>query len=101
MIHLATRCYTLAMPTSRPRHLITETDQVAAALDAAAEQWPAESGSRAKLLVHLVAEGHRALLAASEARITARRAAVLRSSGSATGCYQPGYLAELREDWAD
>jgi hypothetical protein len=50
------------MPTTRPRHLITETDQVAKALDDAARRWPEDRHSRARLLLHLVEEGHRALV---------------------------------------
>ena len=43
-----TWCYTWPMPTTRPRHPVTETDEVAAVLDAAARRW---SGvSRAKLI---------------------------------------------------
>lgn len=29
--------YTFAMPTNRPRHMVTESDRLATALDAAAE----------------------------------------------------------------
>ncbi|MDQ1744816.1 MAG: hypothetical protein QOE23_3155, partial [Pseudonocardiales bacterium] len=50
------------MPTTRPRHLITETDPVAKALDDAAKRWPEDRDSRAKLLLHLVEEGHHALI---------------------------------------
>ena len=39
------------MPMSRPRHLVTETDLLAAALDAAARRWPGRS--RPQLLVRL------------------------------------------------
>lgn len=87
------------MPTTRPRHLITETDQVAKALDDAARRWPEDRGSRAKLLLHLVEEGHQALLDEAAERREARIAAIRRTSGSLTGSYDAGYLAQLREDW--
>jgi hypothetical protein len=87
------------MPTTKHRYVVTETDQVAKALDDAAQRWPHDRGSRSKLLVHLVEEGHRALLRESEERHAARRAAVERTSGAVTGTYGPGYLADLREDW--
>lgn len=87
------------MPTTRPRHLITETDQVARALDDAARRWPADRGNRAKLLLHLVEEGHRAVVGQQESRASERRDAVARTSGTLTGLYGEGYLSGLREDW--
>jgi len=87
------------MPTTRPRHLITETEQVAQALDAAAKRWPAESENRAKLLLHLLEEGHRAVIGQQERSLRERREAVARTSGALTGLYGGGYLGELREDW--
>jgi hypothetical protein len=87
------------MPTTRPRHLVTETDELAQALDDAAKQWPADSGSRAKLLLHLVYEGHRAVISDRERRAAARRDAVMRTRGALTGAYGKNYLDELRQDW--
>jgi len=87
------------VPTTRPRHLITESEQVARALDDAARRWPAESGNRAKLLLHLVEEGHRAVVGQQESVLRDRRNAVARTSGALTGVYGEGYLNELREDW--
>jgi hypothetical protein len=87
------------MPTTRPRHLITETDEVAHALDDAAVRWPADSGNRAKLLRHLLEEGHRAVVHEHESLVRECREAVARTSGVLTGSYGEGYLGELREDW--
>lgn len=87
------------MPTIRPRHVITETDQVARALDDAAERWPADRHSRSKLALHLLEEGHRSLVSQSELTAAARRDAVSRTSGSLTGLYGRSYLSQLREDW--
>jgi len=89
------------MPTTRRRHLLTETDQLAAALDDAAQMWPDDREHRARLLLRLVTEGHRAVVAqrtrASEERLEALRA----SSGTASGMYGAGYLDELRADWPE
>jgi len=87
------------MPTVRPRHVITETDWVSQALDNAARRWPEDRESRAKLLLHLVLEGHRAVLEQAEARRNSRSAAVRRTSGALTGNYEAGYLDRLRDDW--
>jgi hypothetical protein len=89
------------MPTTRRRHVITETDQIVRALDAAARRWPADSGNRAKLLARLVEEGHQAVVGQRERDANARRDAVARTSGVLTGVYGDGYLAELREDWPE
>ncbi len=95
----AAKCYTRGVPTTRPRHLVTETDSVAQALDAAARRWPGES--RARLILRLVGEGHRAVAAASEADAERRRQAVERTSGALTGVYESGYLKRLRADWPE
>jgi hypothetical protein len=87
------------MPTTRPRHLVTETDQVAKALDDAARRWPEDRGRRGKLLLHLVEEGHRALLDEADDRRRVRLAAIRRTSGSLSGVYDGDYLERLREDW--
>jgi hypothetical protein len=81
--------------------VITETDQVARALDDAARRWPADRGNRAKLLAHLVEEGHRAVVGQLDRDVSARREAVSRTSGVLTGSYGEGYLSDLREDWPE
>jgi hypothetical protein len=79
--------------------MITETDEVARALDDAARQWPQDRERPARLLLDLVREGHRAI-ATSNARASAdRRAAIERTGGALTGSYPAGYLDELRGDW--
>lgn len=81
--------------------MITETDQLAQALNDAAKRWPADSASRAKLLLHLVDEGHRALVEDTAKKRDARLAAIRRTSGAASGAYESGYLDRLREDWTE
>lgn len=86
------------MGTKRPRHLITESDEVARALDDAARRWPHER-SRARLLVRLAEEGHRTVSAELENTTRQRVAMIRRTSGRLTGVYGPEYLAQLRADW--
>ncbi len=83
------------MPTTRPRHTITETDELARLLDDAAQRWPGES--RARLLVRLAEEGAQA----REDEVARRREAIERHAGAFTGMYPPGYLEEQRKDWPD
>lgn len=87
------------MPTTRRRHLITETEEVIRALDDAAKRWPEDSDSRSKLLLRLVQEGHRALVEQEEVQSSARRDAVEHTAGALTGVYGQDYLRQLREDW--
>lgn len=87
------------MPTTRPRHTVTETDELARALDEAARYWPEERDARSRLLLHLVEEGYRAIRRGREERATQRRAAVRQTAGVLTGSYPDGYLARLRDEW--
>lgn len=89
------------MPTTRHRYTITETDEVELALREAARRWPAESGAPSRLLLHLVAEGHKALRRERDDAAAARRAAVERTSGLLTDVYPQDYLERLREDWPE
>jgi hypothetical protein len=73
--------------------MITETDEVADALAAAAARWP--DIPPPELLRRLVAEGHAAL----RASVSAETAAVEETSGALTGVYGPGYLDALRDEW--
>lgn len=85
------------MPTTRPRHFVTETDELAAALDAAAHREPDKS--RSQLLVQLALAGHDAAARAHDERHRRRLAAVRAHSGVLTGTYGADYLQRLRQEW--
>lgn len=87
------------MPTTRPRHAVTETDDVARALDAAARRWPDLAGNRSRLLLRLIEVGHRALTTDAERDVSERREAIAAAGGALTGRFGSGYLDDLRRDW--
>jgi hypothetical protein len=77
--------------------MVTETDELAAALDAAAVRHPGLG--RAQLLTRLALEGHAGAQRIQENRRRRRLDALRAHSGSMTGAYGPGYLDRLREEW--
>ena len=85
------------MPTTRPRHFVTETDDLAEALDAAEARWP--GSSRAQLLVKLALVGHRAAQQAHDDRRRRRLIALRQRAGMLTGAYGPDYRQRSREEW--
>jgi hypothetical protein len=87
------------MPTTKPRHTVTETADLAAALDAAARRWPEDAGSRTRLLLRLVEAGEQTINREHELDLARRRAAVERTAGALTGVYARGSLEELRDEW--
>jgi hypothetical protein len=86
------------VPTTRPRVTLTETDELAEALDVAAKRWP-EVRSRRELLLRLVEAGRHTVAQQRAEEIDARRDAIRRTSGSLTGSFDPGYLERVRDDW--
>ena len=90
----ATPCH---VPTTRPRHFVTETDELARALDQAADRWP--ELSRGQLIVRLALEGDDAARSTAHERRRRRREAIRQHRGALTGTYPPDYLAELRSEW--
>jgi hypothetical protein len=89
------------MPTTRPRYVITETDEVARALDDAALEWPEISDSRTKLLLRLIAAGRAVLAEGAQQRADRRAGAIRATAGALDGVYPVGYLEELRKDWPE
>lgn len=99
MYHYLHWWYTLDMPTTRPRHQITETQAVAHALDVAARRWPHEP--RSKLLLRLLYVGSTVLEQERSETVQARVAVIDTSSGKYDEAFGSDYLAELRQDWPE
>lgn len=89
------------MPTSRPRYLLTESDDLRSALEAARQRWPEDHDRPTALLIHLIDEGRRTVETAETRRREARRAAIRSAAEGLEGAYSDGYLAELRVDWPE
>jgi len=87
------------MPTTRARYQITETDEIARALEAAERRWPGEPRSR--LIVRLVTENGESIGEVNDLEAERRRAAVHAIAGSFAGMYPTGYLDELRAEWPE
>ncbi len=81
------------MPTTRPRHLLTETDDIAEAIDAAAALYP--TATRADVLRHLIQLGFETVAE----RQASHRTVVSDRAGRYPGLYSTRYLDDLREDW--
>jgi hypothetical protein len=92
------------MPTTRRRHVITESDEVSAALRDAGEMWPEDRDRPGRLLLHLIRQGRRAIVAerhdaASErARLARERLAELHSVAGSVR-FPENFLENLRQDW--
>lgn len=88
------------MPTVRPRHTITETDDVALALDAATTLWPELRADRASLLRRLIAVGAAQVEASAVETVTRRRRALDALAGIVDGG-GAGLRSGLRDEWPE
>jgi len=83
------------VPTVRPRHLLTETDDVAAAIDAAAARYP--GASRADVLRRLVELG----AAVVEHDREERRRLVASRAGRHRSTWTADERRALAEEWPE
>lgn len=97
--HSVRQCHTCLVPTTRPRHQITETEDIGKALDLAARRWPGES--RGSLLLRLVGVGGSVLAEDESRQLTDRRSAIEQTSGKYTGMFEKDYLRNLRDEWPE
>lgn len=90
---MGARRYTPAVPTGRPRHTLTETDELLHTLDLAGRRWPEDRGRRTRLLVRGLGDWTRE----HDEDRARHREAIEQTSGSMTGLFPEGYLDALRE----
>ena len=79
--------------------MITESDQLARALDHAAKVYPELVNERAELLRCLIERGIKSLEAEYDEAIEARKKAIREVAGSMSGIWPENYLEELRNEW--
>jgi hypothetical protein len=83
------------MPTTLDRHTITETPQIAAALDVAAQVWPNES--RTELMRRLIIESAERIRSTAEHRLLL----VKKWAGCLTGSYPDDWAARIKDEWPE
>lgn len=81
--------------------MVTETDDIARALDAAARIWPELGENRSALLRRVLERGVDSVQREADDWLTRRRAAIREAAGSLTGVYPPNWRDELRDDWPE
>lgn len=89
------------MPTARQRHMITETEELSRALDAAATIWPSEKNKRAELLRHIIDEGVVAITSVVDQNAQKRLAAIAHVAGSMTGVWPANWREQHRDEWPE
>jgi hypothetical protein len=93
------KCYTYVVPTNHRRHAITETDDIAGALQVAATIWPDLADRPGVLLRRLILLGRDTLAQDRATGEEARRHAIDATAGELGGVFSSKYLHELRKDW--
>jgi len=91
------QCYTEAVPTTLPRHAITETPRVAAMLDDAEAVWPGVS--RADLLRRLLEAGHAHVTDKRTADRRRRLTVIAQVSGSMPDVWPADAAQGLKDEW--
>jgi len=97
----ASRCSTTTAnwgtpgPSGRARHQVSDTPEVARALDLAGKPWPDEP--RSKPLLRLINLGGG--LHDQRVNADAHRAAVPTAAAGTPEAFEAGYLTELRQHW--
>ncbi|HKT57846.1 MAG TPA: hypothetical protein VJR25_13850 [Microbacterium sp.] len=88
------------MPTSRRRFSVTETDEIARALDVAAVVWPQDAANRSVLLRRLVELGSARATELTVDRRAVREAAVRETAGIVRGVYPRSGAGAPAEEWS-
>lgn len=77
--------------------MITESDDIAQALDLAAKRWPQHRRQRARLLADIAKDW----AARHEDEVERRRQVIEEARTSLRGLWPPGWREELRNEWPE
>ena len=83
------------MATTRPNHVVEETDEISRAIDAASPYYPGKT--RTDILLHLIQLGAK-VITEGDAQ---HRNAVRDRAGRQPGVYATRYLEDLRTEWPE
>ncbi len=87
------------MPTARPRHMITESDRLSSALNAARTLWPDAAEDRGLLLRKILEVGIETVEKEHEKKVVSRLNELNLIAGSLTGIWPSNWRDELRDEW--
>lgn len=79
--------------------MITETDDLALALDKAAGLWPEDRNKRAELLRHIIDQGSAAVHSMTEKKVQQRLAALENINGLYTDLWPENWREEMLQEW--
>lgn len=89
------------MPTVRQRHMVTETDEIASAIDIAAEIWPDLREDRAELLRKLIFAGLKNVNGYLDKSREQRVATIKKVSGSMPGVWPDDWRNQRDAEWPE
>lgn len=101
VVHHLADSYTVGMSSRRLRHVITETDELASALDTAENLWPECQGQRGALLGKLIDAGIDFVNASKDSRQRAKLDAIEVAAGSMPGMWPAKWREQTRSEWPD
>ena len=89
------------MPTTRPRHMITETEHLKKTLDAAATLWPELSQERAELLRKVLETGESAIREQAKAKSKLRKQAIENLIQDSKNIWPSNWNEARKAEWPD
>ena len=101
VLHRSHKCYTQFMPTARHRHMITETDDLSVALDAAATLWPHAKNERAELLRLIINKGAQVVEQDVQALRDERLAAISQLAENFQDVWPNEWAQERAQEWPE
>ena len=89
------------MPTARPRHMITESDDLSLALDRAATLWPELADNRTALLRQILEQGMLAMNTRASERLATRATTIAEIEREFDDLWPEGWLDQMKSEWPD